>query len=417
MAEQYSGTQVYHKIQDTIGFLQKRTAALERDATISQEEFVRFGVDITKVTQTLGEAYVRDSDLRQEADRHKIKDLTGKDLAYVVEEHEKAQRHLQQKKDVLEGDRLYLMRESVAMVPLEEAPEGKFADERLNRLVQLEVHQGYQELMRQGYTAIRSSPNTSQQFLDDFILFWKYASPTYSPGLLGFKHRRLHALAQATASDLGYTSFEEMEHGMNGRAEQRWSIPILLINPDLSIMDVKARVDTLLATHTGLVSKLSNSERELRDYAARELAEHFTVTRAENLQSGGIREVQTHLTALLELYSERDQKEEEIKRNKREQSDLTKRILKLSEVLESNPGLEGSSETISARAVDEILASPSPDYKSLNELDAMIKREFPGAASYRYEFRRENPGRSSRSWQETAQKAGGVGKWTAWRKI
>ncbi len=417
MAEQYSGAQVYQKIQSTLEFLQKRTAALERDATALEREVADYRADITKTVEVLAEAYVRDINLKNESERVRIKEWTGKDLTYVLEEHEKAERALHERKMQLEGDRLYLMRESVAIVPGNEEPAGKFVDERLNRLVQLENHPGYQELIKQGYTTLPVSADGRQKFFDDFVLFWRFANSSYKPGLFGFKHRRLGALAEATAQDLGFSSYAEMEHGINGRAEQRWSIPILLINPDLSVMEVKEKVDTLLAQHADMERRLADSNRELQHYAARELAKHCAVTRAENLRSGEVREVQTHLDTLIQLYANRDEKEEEIHRNKKEQSDLTKKIMKLTELLESHPGLQQSAETISARVVDDLFASPSPDYKSLQELDAMIKREFPTATTYRYQFHRESPGRQSRQWQDTARRAGGVGKWTQWRKI
>lgn len=417
MSEQYSGAQVYEKIQSTIGFLQKRVGVLERDTSTLEQEVANYRADIANSTKVLAEAYVRDLDLRKEPDRDRIKKLTGKDLTYVLEEHEKVERILQIKKVQLEGDRLYLMRESIATVPGNETSEEAFVDERLNQLVRLEGHSGYQELMKQGYTTVTVSIEGYQKFLDDFVLFWKFASSTYKPGLFGFKHRRLGALAEATAQDLGFSSYAEMEHGINGRAEQRWSIPLLLINPGLSVREVKAKVDVLVAQHADIEVKLADSDRELRNYAARELAEHCAVTRTENLNSGDITEVRTHLATLVQLYSDRDEKEEEIRRSKKEQSELTKKIMKLTELLESHPGLQQSSETISARVIDDLFASPSPDYKSLHDLDAMIKREFPTATTYRYQFRRERPGRQSREWQDTARRAGGVGKWTTWRKI
>ena len=409
MSKTYTGTQVYQRIADSIEFMEKRVGSLEKQ--LQQVDLLTTAVEekITDGFKDLSSAYLKGDDLEDSQVRTDISGYTGLDLSYVVDEFRKKEDKTRERITELEGSRLYLMRDSTQVAqknPLQ------FTDERINAIAAIEEHPGYKGA--EGLEGLKDSG---------------FIEGKHRKGFFGFRNRRLEKLAYLTAQELGYATCEEMEYGQGnsfenleekaGRREQRNSISLLLLHPELSVLEVKAKVDALLHDHRQLHQEIGAIKESRHEYAIEELAKHFAVIRLENIKDGNNDEVKSYILILTDLLGQKENYKNEKVSIAKEQSGHTRQISELSATLAKFPGLKDSDERIEASKVDKLFSGESLESSSIKEIDDLIRRDFPRAVAYKdFTHTRRSASQASKAeYNSVVQRAGGVGKWTEWRKV
>lgn len=409
MSKTYTGTQVYQRIVESISFMEKRVGSLENRLQQADAQITDVEGKIKEGFRDLSTAYLKGNDLEDSQVRTDIYEYTGLDLTYVVDDFRKKEDKTKEKITDLEGSRLYLMRDSLRAAQNDQL---QFADERINAIAAIEEHPGYRGA--QGLEGLKESG-----FLEG----------KHRQGFFGFRNRRLEKLAYAAAQELGYATFEEMEHGQGnsfekleekaGRREQRYSIPILLLHPELSALEVKAKVEALLHEHKKLHQEIETIKEARHGYAIEELAKHFAVIRLENAKDGNNDEVRSYVSILNDLLEQKENYKNEKGSIAKEQGGYTKQISELSATLAKFPGLKDSEERIDAVKVDKLFSGESLESLLIKEIDTLIRRDFPKAVAYKdFTFTRRSASQVSKTeYDSVVLEAGDVGKWTEWREV
>ncbi|MBT4447099.1 hypothetical protein HOC96_07690 [archaeon] len=411
MADTYTGAEVYTKLQESMDFMRDRISTLEGDLNVYQRREQNLDSQMDDVSMHLASAYLIDADLHDADSRDAIQSNTGVDLAYVVDKFSRQKQTLTDQQMKIKRDRLYLMRSSVVT---EVTGDGElvFADQRLNEVLAIEDHPGYND--------------------EEGLLKSKYVTDEHKKGLFGFRHRRLTKLSQAVAEDLGYDSFEEMERGhvgdmsaleeRAGRLELRYSIPILALHSGDSLRTVHTNVGKLIGAYDSLEQALENLITEETNFATVELAKHFEVVRLESLGYDSISGAQGHIDTLGELREEGVDLSRSMDAVRTEMATYSESIAEISTLLAKSSKMRTSTKTIPASIVDKIFAhesgTPIPvNLPSMRELDMIIARDFPRAVGFSgYTRTKRHVGTQSSEYKDVVRRAGGVGKWTTWKK-
>jgi hypothetical protein len=407
--ETYTGAEVYKMMQDSLDFMRQRVASLESQRVGLTRRVTEFEGQIDVTSRQLATSYLERGDLHNPKFRQGVQAATGANLANIVTKYDSQRKQIETTRTKLSASRFYIMRGVMALAVDSTDEELVFEDERINDILALEEHPGYTG--------------------DEGLIPSGFVEGTHRRGWFGFRHRRLSALAEAVAEDLGYEDWDEMENGhtgdfsdldqRSGRKELRYSVPLLAVNPDKSVKEVKEAVDRVVTQYDSLTDRIESVDQRMDHEAIEVLAEHLEVVQLSNLVVEDIEGAEGLVIALRTLKVGRKTVRRSISNVDGEVREYTQRVTELTETLIKYSQLKTSAKTIPKATIDRSFTRDQGvlvpiSVRELRALDDVIQRDFPRAVSYRVSQRRvHNP--SQAEYRRALRRSGGkVGQWSDW---